>query len=278
MSIALSSCRDAVPRPVSTLSKTYAAGLGELRSGLLRQEFQAYVQPKFDLLSQRVHGVEVLARWRHPLRGLLAPAVFIPSMARERLLDELLCSLLDQGLACQMGLHRHGRTLDFAFNLGLHQLSSDELLDRLVARLYEHPLPLSSLTLEITEDGSADIAPDVIQRLARLQRLGVRLSMDDFGTGHSSLWRLSQVAFDEIKLAGEFTRGIEQSRCSRAIIRHASALAEDLGMQLVVEGIESQAQRLALLALGVGLGQGYLCARPMPAAALGSWLGQAERM
>jgi len=244
----------------------------ELRAGLRRREFQAYVQPKFDLRSQALQGVEVLARWQHPLRGLLPPAAFIALMAREQLLDELLCSLLEQGLACQLALHRQGRTVGFAFNLSLQQLATEGLLRRLVARLQAHALPLSLVTLEVTEDGWGGVTPQVLQGLAALRRLGVRLSMDDFGTGHSSLWRLEQLPFDEIKLAGEFTRRLEGSRCARAIVRHGVGLAGELGMQLVVEGIETQAQRGILLELGAGVGQGYLWARPMAAGQLEAFL------
>lgn len=248
----------------------------EIRRGLRRCEFQAYVQPKFHLQSRAIHSVEVLARWKHPQRGLLSPAVFIGLMSQERLLDELLCSLLEQGLACQVELHRQGRALGLAFNLSLHQLASDTLVDRLVSRLKQHPLPLRSVTLEVTEDGAVCASSVVTRQLARLRALGVRLSMDDFGTGYSSLWRLNQLPFDELKLAGEFTRQIEHSSRARAVVRHALALAEELGMQLIVEGIETEEQRLILTQLGARYGQGYLCAKPMPAGALGSWLQIAQ--
>ncbi|QIH08275.1 MULTISPECIES: EAL domain-containing protein [unclassified Pseudomonas] len=246
----------------------------EVRRGLHRREFQAYVQPKFNLRSHQVPCVEVLARWHHPLRGLLGPATFLPLMGHGWLLDELLCSLLDQGLACQLELHRQGREMGFAFNLSLHQLVDEGLVDRLEARLQAHPLSLSAVTLEITEDAGTHILPVVTQRILRLKRLGVRLSMDDFGTGHSSLWRLCQLPFDEIKLAGEFTRQLTTPGRAQAIVGHARTLAEELGMELIVEGIETRAQRSILMGLGVRFGQGYLCARPMSLGALGGWLEQ----
>ncbi|PMY42025.1 EAL domain-containing protein [Pseudomonas sp. GW456-L14] len=248
----------------------------DIRRGLRRGEFQAYVQPKFDLQSQAVQGVEVLARW-HSQRGLMTPAAFIYLMTREQLLDELLSSLLAQGLACQVELHRQGRELSFAFNLSLHQLASDSLVDQLAARLQQHPLPLSSVTLEITEDAFTSVSPAVQQRLVCLKELGVRLSMDDFGTGYSSLWRLNQLPFDEIKLAREFTAQLESSPRARAIVRHALFLAEDLGMQLIVEGIETQSQRSLLMQLGACFGQGYLCAEPMPVDSLGTWLKRSHQ-
>ncbi|AZD11522.1 diguanylate cyclase/phosphodiesterase [Pseudomonas chlororaphis] len=249
----------------------------DIRRGLRRGEFQAYVQPKFDLQSQAVQGVEVLARWQHSQRGLMTPAAFISLMTREQLLDELLSSLLAQGLACQVELHRQGRELSFAFNLSLHQLASDSLVDQLAARLQQHPLPLSSVILEITEDAFTSVSPAVLQRLVCLKELGIRLSMDDFGMGYSSLWRLNQLPFDEIKLAGEFTAQLEDSPRARAIVRHALFLAEDLGMQLIVEGIETQSQRSLLMQLGACFGQGYLYAEPMPVDSLDAWLKRSQQ-
>jgi len=249
-----------------------APDASDVRSGLRCNEFQAYVQPKFDLKSQTVQCVEVLARWQHPLRGLLSPATFIALMTREHLLDELLCSLLEQGLSCQVELHRQGSEIGFAFNLSLQQLTSEALVANLISSLLEHPLPLSSVTLEITEDATASVSPSVLQRLARLKAVGVRLSMDDFGMGHSSLWRLSQIPFDELKLAGEFTHQIGHSPRARAVVRHALALAGELGIPLIVEGIETEVQRSILMELGASYGQGYLCASPMPASSLGAWL------
>lgn len=264
-------CSDS-QRPVQVAYVAEIPDASDVRSGLRCNEFQAYVQPKFDLKSQAVECVEVLARWQHPLRGLLYPATFIALMTREHLLDELFCNLLEQGLSWQVDLHRQGRELGFAFNLDLQQLTCEVLVANLISRLLEHPLPLSSVTLEITESATAEVTPTVLQRLARLKALGVRLSMDDFGTGFSSLWRLTQLPFDELKLAGEFTREIEHSARARAFVRHALALAGELEMPLIVEGIETEAQRTILIELGARCGQGYLCAKPMPASSLGTWL------
>lgn len=249
----------------------------DLRLGLWHREFQAYVQPKFDLRSGAVRAVEVLARWQHPFRGLLAPASFIPLMSREGLLDDLLFDLLEQGLACQLELHRQGHDLAFAFNLSLGQASDAALIQRLVERLRQHPLPLSQLTFEITEDGPASAGATCVENLIQLSLLGVRLSIDDFGTQHSSLLRLCQLPFDEIKLAAEFTRQIADSEHYRSVARHVLALAGELGMQLVVEGIETEAQRHCLVDMGVRTGQGYLRAEPFRAEHLADWLQQKAR-
>lgn len=250
-------------RLMTAMPKAHMLDVLAIRRGLRQGEFQAYVQPKFDLSSNVVESLEVLARWLHPELGLLTPAAFIPTMIQGNLLDDLLCELLDQGLAGQIQLHDEGRYLGVAFNISLLQLANAKLLNRLMSRLRQHPLPLSSVTLEITEDGPAVASEVCLQNVIRLRQLGVHLSLDDYGTGHSSLFRLCQLPFDEIKLAGEFTRQLIQSSQHRSIARTTVLLAGELGMRLVVEGIETEEQRHCLVQKGVKIGQGYLFARPM---------------
>ncbi len=270
-----------IQQPISTETyRTSAISLfggspnvSEILRGLHDHEFVAYVQPKFELDGNAVHSVEVLARWAHPQRGLLVPAAFIPLMARESmLLDELICDLLDQGLTCQAELHSQGRTLGFSFNISLLQLANDVLIGRLIARLGEHPLPLSLVTLEITEDAPSIASAACAQNVSRLRRLGVRMSLDDYGTGYSSLLRLCQLHFDELKLASQVTWHAIENRQYRSVIGNTVALAQELRMQLIVEGIETEGQRVWLKQMGVQLGQGYLHSRPMAAASLGEWL------
>jgi len=256
----------------AALPKEYKVDASEIRTGLLRGEFQAYVQPKFELSSNVVDSLEVLARWRHPELGLLTPASFIPTMSRGKLLDDLLCELLDQGLAGQMQLYDEGHELGVALNLSLLQLANSELVNRLMMRLRKHPLPLSSITFEITEEGPAVASKMCVQNAIHLRQLGVHLSLDDYGTGHSSLFRLSQLPFDEIKLAGEFTKELLPSSQYRSIARTTVMLARELGTRLVVEGIETEEQRHCLIQKGVRIGQGYLYAPPMSVDALRQWL------
>jgi EAL domain-containing protein (putative c-di-GMP-specific phosphodiesterase class I) len=243
----------------------------DVQWGLRRREFVAYVQPKFDLRTGQVNSGEVLARWHHPMYGVLSPATFISVMAREKWLDKLFFELLEQSLAYQIKLHVQGRLIGMAFNLSLGQLMSDTLVDRLETRLRKHSLPLSSLTFEITEDGPSAACATSVEQLNRLRMLGICLSIDDFGTGYSSLLRLCQVPFSEIKLAAEFTRFIDRPGHYPAVIRNTVALAADLGMQLVVEGIETLSQQDQLYEMGAKIGQGFLCAKPMEINAFEGW-------
>ncbi|MGY2281299.1 EAL domain-containing protein [Pseudomonas monsensis] len=257
-------------------ARTHLPDADDVLRGLWRREFRAYLQPKFDLRTGKVDAAEVLARWHHPRRGVLGPASFIPLMARKQWLDELLFELLEQGLALQLKLHDQGMLLGLAFNVSLVQLQNSLFLDGLKTRLLRHRLPLSLLTFEITEDGPAD-ASGCFEQLNRLSSLGVRLSMDDFGTGYSSLLRLCQVPFHEIKLAGNFTRFLGRPGRYRPVIRNALALAEDLGMSLVVEGIETVEQCDSLHQMGARMGQGFFCAKPMLIDAIEGWMSKPYR-
>lgn len=244
----------------------------DVQRGLRRREFKAYLQPKFDLRTGTVDAMEVLARWHHPTRGVLGPASFIALMTLERWLDHLLIELLEQGLALQLKLHSQGTLLGLAFNVSLSQMQNWPLIERLACRLLRHPLPLSMLTFEITEDGPACVSPACIEHLNALSRLGIKLSMDDYGTGYSSLWRLCHAPFSEIKLAGEFTRLFDKKSQYKAVINNTLSLAMDLGMAVVVEGIETAEQRQNLYQMGVNIGQGFLCAKPMFIEAVERWL------
>lgn len=264
------------PGCVNTL-KTQAKlpSANDVQLGLWRREFRAYLQPKFDLRTSEVNAAEVLARWHHPLRGVLPPTYFIPLMKYERWLDVLLFELLEQGLAYQLKLHSQGRLINLAFNLSLSQLTCSRLVDRLRVRLLKHPLSLSALTFEVTEDGPATVSDAYIEQLNRLSCLGIRLSIDDFGTGHSSLLRLCQVPFNEVKLAGEFSRLIDSSARCQAVVRNTLVLANELGMQTVMEGVETDSQRNRLIELGGRVGQGYFCAKPMSIDKVKDWSQEA---
>lgn len=243
----------------------------DVKLGLRFREFRAYAQPKFKLRTGEVTSIEVLARWHHPILGTLGPATFIPIMAQKKWLDKVLFELLEQSLAYQLKLYKNGQLLGMAFNLSLTQLS-ETLIENLEVRLCQHPLPLSALTFEITEDGPHSISATDIDLLNRLCLMGVRLSIDDFGTGHSSLLRLCQIPFSEIKLAAEFTLLLNRPQQYYAVTRNTLSLANELDMQFVVEGIETDAQRVNLYEIGVQIGQGFLCAKPMAIDAIEGWI------
>ncbi|WP_339524065.1 EAL domain-containing response regulator [Pseudomonas sp. EL_65y_Pfl2_R96] len=244
----------------------------EVRWALKQQQLQAYYQPKFNLLTGEVCGVEVLARWMHPLKGVVSPAVFMPVLERCGLLDELLFGQMHQALRLQQQAKVQGISLNIAFNLQAVQLSNSELTTLIKGVLAHHAAPGSGLTFELTESGLLEAPATSLESLVRLRMMGCKLSIDDFGAGFSSLQRLCQLPFNEIKLDAEFVRTLKQEPRCRAVISSTLALGESLGMSVVIEGIETQEQCEQLLELGCSQGQGYLYARPMSGPDLLRWL------
>lgn len=239
-----------------------------VREALGAGQFQAYYQPKFDLPTDQMCGVEVLARWEHPQYGLLSPAVFMPTLERCGLLDQWLFAQMHQALALQQQARSRGVALPLAFNLHASQLASDGLSTHIRTLLARWRAPRFSVTFELTEGGILEASAASLECLVRLRMSGCNLSIDDFGAGFSSLQRLCQLPFNEIKLDGEFVRGLQGDPRCRAVINSTLALGKSLGMSVVVEGIETPEQCQQLRELGCRVGQGYVFARPMTGEAL----------
>jgi len=248
------------------------ASEAEVRRALANGELQAFYQPKFNLHTDEVCGVEVLVRWVQPGQGVISPAVFMPVLERCGLIDEMLFTQMDQVLSLQSRARQQGFALNVAFNLHASQLANADLSSSIKALLVRHGASGAGVTFELTESGLLEAPVTSLESLVRLRMMGCRLSIDDFGAGFSSLQRLCQLPFNEIKLDGEFVRSLEREPRCRAVISSTLALGETLGMSVVIEGIETRAQREHLLELGCTLGQGYHFARPMNGEDLLEWL------
>ena len=234
-----------------------------LAGALARGEFFLDYQPQVDARTGRVCAVEALLRWRHPLRGLISPAVFIPAAERSGLIVpigdwvlRIAClqsrCWLDAGLA----------PVRMAVNLSASQFSDDRLARRVEDALDGAGLEPPDLELEITESMMAR-DPDAAARIVRaLRASGVRLMIDDFGTGYSSLASLKRFPIDGLKLDRAFVAHLPHDRYDATITRAVVAIARDLRLDLVAEGVETDDQRLFLADLGCGLLQGYLTGRP----------------
>ncbi|MCP1511311.1 EAL domain-containing response regulator [Pseudomonas rhodesiae] len=241
-------------------------------TAIAEQQFQPWYQPKFNLLTGEVCGAEILCRWQHPTLGVVTPASFMPVLERLELIDTLLFAQLDQVLSFQRRLRELDLQVNTAFNLHASQLANPALVATIKGILRLHAIPASCLTFELTEVGLLEAAVPNLENLVRLRMMGCRLSIDDFGAGFSSLQRLCQLPFNEIKLDGEFIRTLDDEPRCRAVICGTLALGHALGMNVVIEGIETPTQRAQLLALGGEVGQGYLYARPMNEASFLQWL------
>ena len=245
--------------------------VGDLRRAMDDGELSLVFQPKVDLLSGDVRGAEALVRWRHPERGLVPPASFIGHADHAGLMRPLTLYVLDAALAQAAAWHEEGLDLRVAVNV-----SSRSLLDRAlpgeIERLLEvHGVPARVLELELTEAALMSDPARAATVLADLHALGVGLSIDDFGTGWTSLGALGQLPVDEIKIDRSFVVGMGHDIGDVAVVRSAIDLARNLGVRVVAEGVADEQVRRRLAALGCDLGQGYLFSAPVPGDALGAW-------
>lgn len=247
-------------------------GAEEVRSAMAHRQMETYFQPKVDLRSGDVTGVEALARWNHPFSGVVSPAVFMPAVESCNLLNELFFAQLNDGMKLQREASKRGCFLNVAFNVQAIQLTNVTWALEVKSRLASHGLSGAGLTFELAENGLMDASSACLENLVRLRMLGCRLSIDDFGVGFCSLQRLCQLPFNEIKLDGEFVRTLDCEPYCRAVVVSTLALGKALGMTVVAKGIEVQRQHEQLLDLGCTQGQGFLFALPMSCEPLLDWL------
>ncbi|MDQ0506354.1 putative bifunctional diguanylate cyclase/phosphodiesterase [Xanthobacter agilis] len=236
----------------------------ELREGLERGEIVALYQPLVDLQTLRPRGFEALARWHHPTRGLLGAPAFIPIVEDAGLVGRLLTAMLERVCADSRDWPAD---LSVAVNLSPPQLLDPDLTDTLLSLLARMGVAASRIELEITETALLQDFDTARRTMSALREAGVRMSLDDFGTGFSSLRHLQELPIDKIKIDQSFTRRLTDDADCRKIVSSMLSLAAALGLTTVAEGVESQAEAEWLRGHGCTLGQGYLFARPMPAAA-----------
>ncbi len=244
----------------------------DLQQGIEGGQLATHYQPKVELASGRVVGVEALVRWQHPQVGMVWPESFISVAEEHGLIDALTHEVLAQALAQTKLWQDQGLALQLAVNVSMDNLAVLDFPDHVARLVHEAGVPPSSLTLEVTESQlMKDVrAPlDILTRL-RLKRIG--LSIDDFGTGHSSLAQLRDIPFDELKLDRSFVNGASQDPARRAIAQSTLAMARQLGMKSVGEGVEDRLDWDFLCEMDCDVAQGYFIARPMPGEALADWV------
>jgi diguanylate cyclase (GGDEF)-like protein len=251
--------------------------LGELRHAVEHDEFRLHFQPKMELATGRVAGAEVLLRWQHPTRGLLSPAEFIPFAEQTGFIRTLTRWTLDRAIAQGAEWFEAGCALPLAVNISADDI--DVRLDSRVAGLLtKHGLPPSLLTLELTESSFIDDADRALRILTAVSALGVSLSIDDFGTGYSSLSLLGRMPVHEVKIDRSFVQGLESNPETSAMVRSTIDMGHNLGLKVVAEGIEIVSSASLLHQFGCDVGQGYLYARPIPAAEFEAWIEGRQRV
>ena len=240
----------------------------DLRHAIEARKLTLHYQPIHDLASHRLVGFEALARWHHPQRGPISPAVFIGLAEDTGLVHALTRWAVDEAvrqLACWRRLGPWALGLNVSVNLSSRDLLQAGLCDWVLSVLGRHGVPAERLTLEITETSLMGQLDAALASLTRLRLAGVRFSLDDFGTGHSSLAYLSTLPIDTLKIDRSFVMGLAHQPANLEIVRAVTTLARALRRNVVAEGIETAAQLALLKDLGVPQGQGYLLSRPLPA-------------
>lgn len=244
----------------------------ELRVALVDgADLTCHYQPKINAHDGSVHSVEALLRWHHPSRGLLLPEEFLPAAERAGLMRKVANRTVNVALEQIRSWREQGLRLTVAVNLSTTNLLDLDLVGTIEQQLRTHGLPADALIIEITESTLVD-SERSRNTVAALQQLGVRISLDDYGTGWSSLARLQDVSVDELKLDRVFVARLAQDPRSVAIVRSTVALAASLGADLVAEGVEDEATLRALRQYGCTITQGFVHSPPLPAADLQRWI------
>lgn len=258
----------------------YAAAHLEMESALRRaverEEFRVYFQPIVEVETGRLAGFEALARWQHPEKGIVAPAVFIPLAEETGVIVDIGRMVLRDScrhVARWRATHAGCDDVWISVNLSVKQFAMPDIVDQVRSVLFETGLPGENLKLEITESVIMDNSADVSQKVLGLKDMGIRLSIDDFGTGYSSLSYLHQFPFDTLKIDRSFVMRLGDAPERTAIVRTIVQLAQNLGMETVAEGVETRYQLGVLRSMGCRYGQGYLFAKPVPHDQAETWLG-----
>ncbi len=235
--------------------------VGELRRAIERKELALYFQPKVDLETRAISGVEALVRWNHPEQGLLMPDVFVPLAERTGLIRPLGRYVLEHAIMQCAGWRAANLDLHVAVNLTMPDLLDLDLPSYVDGLLQRHGVPPSSLELEITE-GTISADPVRVRHvLTGLGEMGVRLAIDDFGTGYSSLAYLKNLPVDALKIDKSFVMNMERDASDATIVRSTIDLGRNLGLEIVAEGVESDAAWAALRAFGCTYAQGYFISK-----------------
>lgn len=251
--------------------------LNEFHEAIRRGELVVHYQPKLALASGRVSGVEALVRWQHPREGLLPPSAFVGAIEQTEMARDLVQVVLDLALAQCAAWRNEGLSLDVAVNLSPRNLADPDLVDWVAGRLSANGLPAHALELEITESSAMADPVRAMRALGALHALGVVLSIDDYGTGHSSLAYLQQMPIRVLKLDRTFVSRMGRTTADDAIVRSTLELAGELGLDVVAEGVEDARTLSLLAAMGCHAAQGYYLAPPQAPADIPQAIRDIER-
>lgn len=239
--------------------------VSQLRTGIEKQELFLEYQPKFDLETGRATGVEALVRWQHPEYGLILPDGFIPAAERTGVIKPLTLNVLEQAIDQAVIWHQEDNPMDLSVNVSARVLDDWELPDQVIRLLEQKSLPPEHLIIEITETAVMKNPEQALKILERIQQMGITISIDDFGTGFTSLMQLKSMPINELKIDMVFIQKMIEKKSDLAIVRSIIDLCKNLGIVVVAEGVENIETINKLCELQCDVAQGYFFARPMSA-------------
>lgn len=255
---------------------TQAFTADEIRDAIAQGQLVNVYQPQVDLATGRLFGVEALVRWQHPTLGLVGPNAFVSLAEEHGLIDGVFDAVLRHALRQRRLWVEAGIELQMSVNVSMANLTSLEFPDRVMRHIAEAQVPARCLILEVTESRLLRDARAALDIFARLRLKHIGLSIDDFGTGHSSLAQLRDVPFDELKLDRGFVHEAGLDTAKFAIVEASIAMARQLGMRTVAEGIETYRDWDTLRELHCDLAQGYFISKPLTAEDVLPWIAQWE--
>jgi diguanylate cyclase (GGDEF)-like protein len=245
--------------------------LGELRQAVEHGELRLFLQPKLALATGAVVGAEALVRWQHPTRGLVPPIQFIPFAEQTGFIRTLTLWVFEAAAQAWRELHAEGAALVLSINLSTRDLLDQDLPAKFETLLLKHRVPAEAFCLEITESAIMDDPQRALGTLNRLSGMGFRLSIDDFGTGHSSFAQLAELPVDELKIDKAFVMNMEHEPKHAKIVQSIIEMAHTLALQVVAEGVENARAWDQLRELHCDQAQGYHMGRPMPCDEFLAW-------
>jgi EAL domain-containing protein (putative c-di-GMP-specific phosphodiesterase class I)/CheY-like chemotaxis protein len=245
--------------------------LDEIRRGLDAAEFEPFFQPKVRLRDGKVTGAEALARWRHPQKGVLAPYAFISEMEANGLIDSLMWVILEKSASLCRAWLSSGLEVTVSVNLSLKSLGEPGLAERITERVAAQGVAAKHIMLEITESAAMTEVAKALENLTRLRMKGFGLSIDDYGTGYSSMQQLSRIPFTELKIDQSFVISAIEKEQSKVILASSLDMARKLRLKAVAEGLETRAHWDLLRSLDCDVAQGYFIAKPIEAMAFRDW-------
>lgn len=249
-----------------------AFSFADLGEALESQQFEPFFQPKIELGTGDVKGLEVFARWRHPEHGVLAPAAFIDALEQNNRIDFLDWTMIERAVACSRQFQQQGLPDAISLNLAPETLAEPDFVQQIWACVERHGVSANAITFEMPESAVLTDDPAFLERLVRLRMMGYGLAIDDYGTGRSNMQLLARVPFTELKIDRSFVDGASRKRSLATVLKSCMGLAQNLGRKSVAVGVETRQDWDFLQGLGCTYAQGYHIAKPMEAERFAGWL------